>query len=115
MSEVTLYECDVTGERYGAKNDVYEYEIKKRRANSPFDSYKRTIHLANEAFEPTDLKTHYHVPSPSKVHYIGVNDGEVVGILIDINGSAHWKERDDVVVESHVPFFKFLEEEVLYG
>lgn len=119
MSEITVFECDVTGERFGAKNDVYEYELRRRRTNSPFECYSETVHVSDAAFEDADLKAHYRVPSVVRTEYIGVTKDEegnerVAGIMIEVNGTVHWYERDHTVVDSHVPFFEFLEEEVLY-
>lgn len=117
MSEITLFECDVTGERYGAKNDVYEYEIRQHRAQSDFEVITRTIHIGIEAFDDLDIT---HIPSSGRTEYIGVKDGEVAGIAMEFGPSmvqaevVKWKSRDDVVIDHYEPFFQFLEEEVLY-
>jgi hypothetical protein len=109
VSEHTVFECDVTGERFGARNYVAEFDIKSHRSTSPFEIITRTIHLSDDALDRFDGMT------PSGVEYIGVEDGEVVGakLIVGTNDAASWEDRDSVLLDSYEGFFEYLESEVL--
>jgi len=113
MSEWTVYECDVTGERFGASNDVLGYEL--RRQHTPFEIRAETIHVSNDALAEDGVT---RTPITSKVAYIGVErteDGEKVAGLAWDNGVQNtWKKRGSTMVETYEPFFQLLDEEVLY-
>lgn len=122
MSERTKYECDVTGELYGAKNagdGVMEFEIRRHRANSPFNVSKETVHISMDKL----IKSIGNA-WPQRVEYLGVERGEngeeVVGMCsgfrtgIDEDVHYQYNERGDVVMETYEPFFEFVEEEILY-
>jgi len=110
MSEHTVFECDLTGERFGAKNFVVEFEARRHRGQSPFEILSQTIHLSDEALGEFDGLY------PSGLEYVGVQDGEVVGakLIVGSNDGAQWEPRDSVLLDSYEAFFEFLEEEVLY-
>jgi hypothetical protein len=112
MGEVTVFECDVTGDRFGAKNHVLEFDI-RRHGSGPFEVRERTVHISVEAtLDVVDGGV------PSRIDYVGIEDGEIVGAVIPIGygkeKTATWRERDDVVIDSYEEFFQFVEKEVLY-
>jgi len=117
MTDQTIFECDVTGNRFGAKNDVFEYEI--RRRSTPFEVWSETVHISDEAIDDSDVG--YFVPRCYDVDYIGVVNEQVVGMKYSLGSapteseSPQWLERDTVVIEQYEPFFEFLDTEVLYG
>ena len=110
MGELTIFECDVTGERFGARNDVVEFDVRQHRSASPFEVYTRTIHLSEEALD--EFQGMY----PRGLEYVGVQDGEVAGAKLAVGSNDHtqWEPRDSVLLESYEQFFEFLETEVLY-
>lgn len=122
MTKREKYECDVTGEMYGAKNagdGMMEVEIRRRRANSPFEVSKETVHISmNKLCEEVGNSW------PQRVKYLGVERGEeseeVVGICSGFKGGMgeelryNYEERDSAIFDHYEPFFKFIEEEILY-
>jgi len=133
MSEWTVYECDVTGERYGASNDVLGYELRRLRLrtakplprrlrvaksptqHTPFEIRSEIIHVSNDALAENGVAS---PPITSKIAYIGVErteDGEkVAGLAWDNGVQNSWRERGSTMVETYEPFFQLLDEEVLY-
>lgn len=111
MGEVTLYECDVTGERFGARNDVVEFDVRRHR-HSPFATIDRTVHLSMDVLDEIDGSV------PSGLEYVGVEDRAIVGACMATgfrpNQSAQWYDRDSVVIDHYEQFFQFVEREVLY-
>ena len=121
MTERTKYECDVTGELYGAKNagdGVMEVEIRRQR--TPFEISKETVHISMDKL--TEEIGHAW---PTRMKYIGVKRGEdgekIVGMCNGFhpsyNDDVHYKyeERDSVVIDHYEKFFQYIEEEILYG
>ena len=110
--ERSVFECDVTGERFGAKNDVLEFDV-RRHGYTPFEISQRTVHIAAEALDEVDGMV------PSRIDYVGVKDGRIVGIVLPSGSGqdkiAPWRERDSVVIDHYEEFFRFLEQEALYG
>lgn len=119
MAELTKFECDITGEVYGAKNagdGVLEFEIRRHR-HSEFEVSKRKIHISNDCLEDC-LDSHY-VSVPTTIEYIGVEKGEVVGGVFPYRNNNNkmvgsYRERGDVTITKYEPFFELLEEEVIY-
>lgn len=112
MSELTKFECDVSGEWFGAKNDVVEFEIRRYR-HSPFEISKRTVHIS------LDVLSEYAVSAPTRLEYVGVEEGEVVGASIGYNpynGDIYYEyeEREGIMLDQYEPFWQFVEEEILY-
>lgn len=109
MGELTVYECDLTGRRFGAKNDVLEFEVRRHR-HSPFAISTRTVHVDFEALDGVP-----HVP----VHlvFVGVEDGYIVGAAVrrGDGGGVPYHERDSPVISHYEPFFELVEDEILYG
>lgn len=121
MTEVTLFECNVTGERYGAKNDVVEFDLIRRRAASPWETYTETVHVSMMALDEHDVRY------PSGIQYLGVErDGDggerVAGMCSTFRGPRpmgsdrveQYHERDSVVISHYESFFELVEAEVLY-
>lgn len=119
MTKREKYECDVTGELFGAKNDVLEFEIRRHRAGSPFNVWKETVHISMEA-----ISEEVGGSWPRRLKYLGVKRGddgeEIVGMCSGyrprIDEDVHYKyeRRDSVVISQHEAFFQFVEEELLY-
>lgn len=113
MSELTKFECDVSGEYFGAKNDVIEFEVRRHVRNSPFQVSKRKVHISLEVL--TDLALN----PPHLLKYVGVKDGEVVGASIGHNPTHsdlyyEYEERGSFMLEGNEAFFQFVEDEILY-
>jgi len=122
MTKREKYECDVTGELYGAKNagdGVIEFEIRRHRGNSPFNVSKETVHISMDKLCEEIGNTW-----PQRVKYLGVERGEdgeeVVGMCNgfkpNLEKDVHYKyeERESVVIDHYEPFFQFVEDEFLY-
>lgn len=106
MTEITLFECDVTGERLGVKNDVLEYEIRKAYNHKPFDPSIWVIHIDLD-YEGIP----YPNPSCFDTRYIGVSsEGKIQGIFMD----GKWYDRGSKITKQYEEFYQFLEDEVLY-
>lgn len=109
MTHQPVFECDATGARFGAKNDVLEFGI-RRHGQSPFEYSEQEAHVSNDRLAELDGMV------PSGLEYVGVKDGEIVGVSM-IPGTQRkvpeWIERDDVRVDHYEQFFQFVEEEVL--
>lgn len=114
MGEITIYECDVTGERYGSLNagkGVLDFEI-RRKHKSPFEVNKRDVYISIRKIESA-----VGYQWPSRIEYIAVEEGEIVGISMGYGSDSdvyQYIERDSVLVDQYGPFFKFVENEVLY-
>lgn len=113
MSELTKFECDVSGEWFGAKNDVLEFEIRSHIRGSPFEMRERTVHISLEVFDG------YDIPAPHRLKYVGVKDREIVGAALGYNphhGDLYYEyeERNNVMTEKYESFFNFVEEEIMY-
>lgn len=113
MTERTIFECDVTGERFGAKNDVLEIGVKRRPAHSPFDIHEYDLHLSDEALDDAP----YHITG---LKYVTVEAGEILGCGVSMKSDSYsrdrhvqYYDRDDVVVEHYEDSFAWLEEELL--
>jgi len=110
MAEITLFECDVTGERFGAKNDVVTIGVKRRWSNDPFSVHEYDVHLSDEAVEDSDVS----ISQLQHLEYVCLDGREIVGAATkNRDGDPVYRERDDVVMESNEPAFEFLEEEVI--
>lgn len=117
MSEWTVFECDVTGERFGAKNDVMEFDVVRRRSNG-WDTHSEVVHISFD--EMDERGVHY----PGKFKRVFVERGDegderIVaaeyrrGMWID--DVTKFEERDSVLFgDIEESFFQFVEEEVLY-
>lgn len=114
MSELTKFECDVSGDWFGAKNDVVEFEIRRLVRNSPFEISERKVHVS------LDVLDDYAVTPPIHLEYVGVKDREVVGASIGYRKSVgddlyyEYEERGSVMMEKYEPFFQFVEDEIVY-
>lgn len=106
MGEQTVFECDVTGERFGARNDVWEVPIRRRWSSSPFEVHEYDVHFCDEALEDSDVPV---ALVPSQVEYVAVEGREVVGIKPE----GEYYPRDGVMADHYEPFFEWLESEVL--
>lgn len=122
MTKREKYECDVTGELYGAKNagdGVLEFSIRRHRANSPFEITEETVHVSMDK-----LSEEVGTSWPKRLRYLGVergDEGEMVvgmcnGYRPGMGDDVHYKYegRDSVVIDHYEPFFEFVEEELLY-
>lgn len=121
MGEVKIFECEVTGDRFGAKNDVIEFDIVRRRDNG-WDTWSRTCHISNEALEENKLYGRFNLGRFTRL-FVEREDGESKIVAAECSrrrtdGSGTYKEftkRDDVLVADwDERFFQFVEEEVLY-
>lgn len=113
MSEITKFECDVTGEYYGAKNNVMEFEIRKHDAISPYEIRKETVHIAFHTFQE------YDIPYPARIKYLAHEDGEIVGVkmgFIDSENELYYKykKREHIMTDRLETFMEFVEEHILY-
>lgn len=121
MTKREKYECDVTGEVYGAKNagdGVIEFEVRRHR-NSSFEVSKKTVHISMDKL--TEEVGHSY---PTMLKYIGVvstEDGEKIvgmcsGYRAGIDSDVHYEydERGSYMTSSYEPFLEFVEREILY-
>lgn len=125
MTEYPVFECNVTGDRFGAKNDVIEFDI-RRHGNNEFDLRSRTVHISLDALEAAARDGDVGV-IPRHVEYVGVKEGQIVGAALQrqVHSSMvfpnpedaskiNWHDRDSGKIDHHEAFFEFVEEEVLY-
>ena len=124
MGEITKFECDITGELYGALNaddGCYEYELRRYSSHSPFKTIERKVHFSQNALQEeisnrVDFSNAFAaIPNDMGVEYIGVEGGKVSGMMIEIGDCIQWEKRNGVILDSYEPFFQFLEEEIIYG
>ena len=112
MSRITLYECDVCGDRFGAKNDVLHFEVRRRRTGRPFE---KTV--SNGTICNPDL-TDFDGDIPTRIDYLGVEDGEIVGgvfpVGYDGDDWAPYTGRDNSRLAAFDSFFQYVENEVLH-
>lgn len=117
MSEVTVYECDVTGERYEDRTDVVEVDIVRRRTNG-WDTWAKTAHVAESVIESNG--------SPDSIQRVFVErDGDgperITGYEYEHHGWNNdkglcYEDRDSVMVSPwDEQLFDVLEKEVLHG
>lgn len=111
MTEQSVFECDATGEQFGARNDVSEFGIKRQTSkHNPFQIHSHTVHISNDKLSEFSFV-------PGRVEYLGVNvTGSVIGVKMQVgtNDAAEWRSREDVVIDQYEEFFQFIEDEVLY-
>lgn len=113
MGERTVFECDVTGETYGARNDVLDFEL--RRHVTPFEIRSRDVCVSEDALDQVEGMV------PTGVEYVGIDGNEIVGMCHTYrtggggNVTTQWDDRDSVVIEQYEEFFQFIEREVVYG
>lgn len=119
MSEHTVFECELTGDRFGALNDVYALPLRHRRTADPVKVTERTVHLSIDAVSEHEVISTASIPS-GNLEYIGVIEGEVVGMRLkgpkDQMGhrGSRWHDRDSVVIDHYERFLSWFEKEVLY-
>lgn len=107
MAELTKFECDVTGNVFGAKNFVYEVPVRRANQTTPFGYSERIIHLCSKAVENIEGEI------PVRTEYLKVEKGEIQGGLIkEHDEDSYYKLRE--YMNEYEEFFQFLEEEVLY-
>ncbi|WP_226041234.1 hypothetical protein [Natrinema sp. DC36] len=114
MTVVNLFECNVSGYRFGAKNDVVEFDIIRQRSGYPFETYNETVHISLDVLDENGFMY------PSGVEYVAVErdeeSEEIVGMKADLGstGGHEYFERDSVLIDHYESFFRFVEEEMLY-
>jgi disulfide oxidoreductase YuzD len=115
MSEHTVFECDVTGERFGARNDVFEVGVKRRWSHNPFNVYEYDIHLSDQALDDAEEQLGRRLSGQvAYLEWVGVVDGQIVGAALQTrDGDPQYRERGDVVIESYESIFNYLEEEAI--
>lgn len=111
--KLTIYECDVTGERFGAKNDILVYDTRYVTSNDdPTDYIESTLCIALEAI-PDGIQLWL---SDIDTEYIVIGRGEkptdkvILGAQMMMrSGAREWRNRDELTVSEQ--FLKFIEEE----
>lgn len=107
MGEVTVFECDVTGERFGARNDVVTIGVKRRWSHNPFRVHEYAVHLSDAAIEEHDVQ----IGQLQFLAYVAVEGRDIVGAAT--GEGSEYLERGNVLIESYEHVFEFLEEEVI--
>ena len=116
MGEVTLFECDFTGEKFPARNDVFEIGVKRRWSHEPFRVHEYAIHLSDEAVEESGVYSgQFH-----SLQYVAIDGREIVGCGLSMKSDSYsndrhveYFERDDVVARSNEEAMAWLESEVI--
>lgn len=109
MARIEIFECDVTGDRYGALNageGVYDFTVKEQSLRSPYDVREREYHVSHD-----EIPDNCITPSVTKLDYIGFHPrNEIEGMKY----RNQWRERGRAVTGLYEEFFQFLEDEVLH-
>lgn len=109
MTKLSVFECDLTGERFGARNDVIEIEVKRRWSHNPFGVATYTVHVNPEAVRDVE-DYHVRVGELQHIRTVGIEDNEIMGA---VTGDDGYRPRDDVVIDHHEEAFQFIEEELV--
>ena len=111
MAEVTLFECDACGDRYGARNDVLDFELRWHPAGRPFEARSRSVVLCDLCLEDeTDA------PAPARIEYVGASEGEIVGAAAGEgygdDERAPYRVRGNPAIADMEPVFRLVEANV---
>lgn len=110
MTERTVFECNVTGDRFGARNDVTEIQVKRRWSHMPFRVHEHTAHVSDAALDEHDVP----LGALQNISYVTVEDDELVGAATrSSDGEGRYRERDSVVIDHYEPVFQFIEQQVI--
>ena len=111
MSRIALYECDVCGDRFGAKNDVLHFEVRRHRGGSPFEITTETLTICYRDLSDFDDDI------PTRIDYVAVDRGEILGGVFPVGYGdekrAPYTERDNSRLAAFDSFFEYVENEVL--
>lgn len=115
MGEHTIFECDATGKRFGARNDVFEIGVKRRWEHEPFNVREYNVHLSDDAVDEAP----FSAGQLQMVDYVTVEGTEIVGCGINKRDDrtqdswVEYRQRDDVLSKTYEDVFAYLESEVL--
>jgi len=111
MSKITLYECNVCGDRFGAANDVLHFEVRRHRKGRPFENTISNVTICNPDLAGFDGEI------PTRIEYLGVEDSEIVGgvfpVGYDGDDWAPYTGRDNARLSAFDSFFQYVETDVL--
>lgn len=120
MGEITVFECDVTGDRFGARNDVFEIGVKRRSPRNPFDVTEYDLHISDRGLDEGPDKC---ARLTTNVEYVAFDAGdrEIIGYGVSVKSDSYstgrhveYRERGDAVGgDRYEPLFAWLESEVI--